>query len=88
MEPAKAKMKISTTSKVIRVEKRYRKLYVSGFGENTVFHEQDLGWWMILTGSHEAIFIGTEQPNLREDDTVKITFEKQEPTHVNITQGS
>lgn len=75
MEPAEAKVRFVIKANVVRIEKRSRKFWVSGYGDDAIFHEQDLGWWLLLTGSHEAIYLGEEQPNLKEDQEMKITIE-------------
>jgi hypothetical protein len=34
---------------------------------------------MLLTGSYEAIYIGEEQPRIKEGEKIKITFERVDP---------
>jgi len=65
-------------ARAIRVEKRTRSIYVSGIGKDAEFFNQDLGWWLLITGSHEAIYLGEEQPDIKEGDKIKITLEKVE----------
>lgn len=70
------KVRYVINSQVVRIERRNRKIWVSGSGDNTIFLEQDLGWWLLMTNSHEAIYLGEEQPDLKDDDKIRITLEK------------
>lgn len=76
MEPAQAKVRYVINSKVVRIEKRHRKIWVSGSGDSAIFHEQDMGWWLVMTGSYESLYLGEDQPPLKEDDKIRITLER------------
>lgn len=67
---------VISDARAIRIEKRSRQIYVSGIGKDAIFHTQDLGWWLLITGSHEAIFLGEEQPDIQEGDKIRITLER------------
>lgn len=64
-------------TKVVRVEKRFRDIYISGYGKDAIFHPQDLGWWVLLEGSHEALYVGEEQPWFKEDDLLETVIRKR-----------
>lgn len=40
----------------------------------------DLGWFVLFQGSHEWLYVGTENPGLVKGDEVEITIRKK--THV------
>jgi hypothetical protein len=55
-------MTITFKTKVIKLEERTRQIWVSGFGENAVFRSINLGWFMHLDGSREALYVGEFKP--------------------------
>lgn len=61
---------------ITAIEERKSRDYVSGVGETAVFQEISLGWSLFLTGSHEAIHVGMDKPDLKVGDKMKITIEK------------
>lgn len=63
-------------SSVSAIEDHKQQVYVSGAGESAVFSETSLGWFLYLAGSHEAIHVGMEKPDLLVGDKMKITIEK------------
>lgn len=65
-----------THTTAILVEERFKRIWVSGVGSAAKFETQSLGWFLWLTGSHEAIHLGYEKPAFQTGDRVKITFEK------------
>lgn len=70
------KTKYHVFSEVVTVENRKARYWVSGTGDTAKFHEADLGFWMVLADSHEAIFMGMTEPAFHKGDKVKITFER------------
>jgi hypothetical protein len=69
-------MRIAIYTTVVRVENRVSKKYSHGVGENAVFTDTSLGYYVVFDGSHEAIHVGYEPPDFRTGDRVKITFER------------
>ena len=70
------KIKYVVKTTVIGVNEQYRKVWQSGIGNETVFREHSLGWFLHLEGSNEAICLGTERPIFKVGDEIKITIEK------------
>lgn len=75
MEPAKAKIRYTMHAYVVRVEKRFERVWNGGYGDKATFVDKDIGWWLLMTGSNEALFIGHEQPQLKHGDRIKIMIE-------------
>lgn len=63
-------------TKVVKVEEKFEKTHVSGFGADTKFIERSKGWFIYLRGSYEALYLGTTKPDFVHGDEIKITFEK------------
>lgn len=63
-------------TRVVGVHNKTAKIWVSGFGDAAIFEDRNCGWFLHLEGSHEAIFMGIEKPELKEGDKIKITIEK------------
>lgn len=61
---------------ITAIEEHKQQDYVSGVGDSATFKERSLGWFLFLQGSHEAIHVGMEKPDLRVGDKMKITIEK------------
>lgn len=81
MEPAEAplrKLKVNLTvvTEVVAIKEHFVDKYVSGVGDDAIFEQVSLGWFMYLKGSHEAIHIGSDGSWAVPGDRVKITFEK------------
>lgn len=78
MEPAQATRItfVIPNVKVSRVEERFHKNYLEGFGESTRFEEVSLGWYAVFEGSYEALFLGNEKPDLAKGDHVMIKITK------------
>lgn len=65
-------------SRVREVERRSKRVYVSGIGYEAIFREVDLGYYVWLEDSHESLHVGFDDPIFKPGDKVKITFEKIE----------
>jgi hypothetical protein len=61
---------------VIKVWEQIDKVHVSGIGNAALFEDRSRGWFVQFKGSYEAIFFGTEKPDIAEGDWMKISFEK------------
>jgi hypothetical protein len=49
---------------------------VKGTGKGEWVQEKvNVGWFVLFEGSHEKLFFGKEQPQLKAGDSVKITIE-------------
>ena len=71
-------MKYIVETTIVSIERRERKVWAHGKGEFTVFRNVDLGFFMLLEGSHESIHIGFDQPVFRPGDRIRISFERIE----------
>jgi|KBSMisStaDraftv2_1062788.scaffolds.fasta_scaffold581121_3 hypothetical protein len=63
-------------STVARIERRSSKVWLKGMGEHATFREEDLGWYVLLRGSYEALHVGYEEPTWKVGEKVKITLER------------
>ena len=68
--------RIAFYSKVVSIESHIKEVYVHGVGEGARFRHDNLGYFMLLEGSYEALHIGFDAPTFRVGDRVKITIEK------------
>ena len=50
------------------VEERFKSMWVSGTGERAKFTKQSQGWYMLLQGSWEALYVGMEKPDVVRGD--------------------
>jgi len=64
-------------TRVTDVFERKQDCWVSGVGKDAVFSTKNLGWYILLDGSHEAIFLDTIRPDLAVGDIVEITIQKE-----------
>lgn len=77
MESLRAPMKFVIERVLVeRVEERFHREYQHGIGKDAVFKNISLGWFLVLRGSHEAIYVGNESPKILGGDSVQITIEK------------
>lgn len=80
MEPAKAtvipRIRWVINATVTNVEEHFVPVYLGGVGDNAKFEDRSRGWFVYLQGSHEALHVGMEKPNLEKGDKVRITLEK------------
>lgn len=81
MESAKTPIKINHVlySRVVAVTQEKKKRWVSGHGNETVFDEVDMGYYLHLEGLHEKLFMGFDKPAYGPGDHMKITFERYDP---------
>lgn len=63
-----------STARVVRVEERWRRQYVSGHGDGAVFQEVSVGWFVVLEGN-VAVPLGADQPDLRPGELLTMTLE-------------
>lgn len=76
MESAQAKIRYIVETKVSSLKERFVDLYVSGFGSETVFRKESLGWFVFFVGSYEALSLGADKPDLEPGDKIIITIQK------------
>ena len=76
------KTRIVFRSKVLDVSKKDK--IVSARKENphdpqsgVVVEKRDLGWTILLEGSKERLFVGSEHPGFEAGDDVVVTIEKE-----------
>ena len=76
MESAEVKMRYIINSKVSAIQEEFDQKYISGFGDNAVFEKKSKGWFVFLEGSYEKLHLGTEKPDWKKGDKIRITMEK------------
>lgn len=66
---------ISFRSHVKKIEFKKRVVRGRMEGDKAVLDEEDLGWFVLLDGSHEFLHVGTEKPDFSvgQQVTVKIS---------------
>lgn len=80
MEPATKPITMYTIlTYVSRVEQRIESVYIGGVGADAAFTKHSTGWYLSIEGSHEAIYIGKEQPELKYGDKIKISIKRIDP---------
>ena len=73
-------MIVAFAAKIVSVEEKFERQYVSGFGPESVFRQVSRGWFVLLEGSNEAIFISKNRPDyarVGDTVTVKLIFPEQ-----------
>lgn len=65
---------IVTRMKVLKVEERFRKRWVSGAGPDAVFREESLGWFVVADGG--TMSVGPEEPEFMAGDVVRLSIGK------------
>jgi len=73
MEPPKTKVIILYTH-IRDIQKRHIKTWISGVGKEAEFHDDFIGYYILLQGSHEMLCVGLEEPRLRVGQRVKISI--------------
>jgi hypothetical protein len=68
-------MNLSYTFAIERVEERFKKIHVSGFGKEAVFADESTGWWLTLRGNI-SLYIGKGDAGYKAGDIVKLTVSK------------
>lgn len=77
MEPVKAPLaKYTFNSTVVHKEEETRVIRGYKQGDEVIFDEEKLGWFIRFDGSQEKMYFGKDEPTLNLGDTVKITIEK------------
>lgn len=64
-------------TRVMKCAEEFQERHSKGHGDLAVFTRHSIGWYVLLEGSHEALFVGYGDPGLREGDLVRITIEKE-----------
>ena len=67
--------KIAFYSRVKLIRRLDKRVYLGGSGETAQFGADDMGYFVLLEGSHEAIHVGFEKPEFRIGDRIKVTME-------------
>jgi hypothetical protein len=77
------------TTRVKSVSRRTTQRYIpgSGLGKDARFRELDLGWYVHLDGSQEALHLGAEQPELAPGDSIKVTLERLAAPAMSVAPG-
>lgn len=48
-------------------------------GEHTYQELEPVGYFIVIEGSYEALFVGTEEPELKPGDQIRISIERLVP---------
>lgn len=62
-------------TRVRAVEQLRRICRVNKVGDEVVSQEEVLGWFVLLEGSHEHLFLGMERPSLEPGQRVNVIIE-------------
>lgn len=76
MESAQAPVAIKIHTAVVSIEEIAKIERVTKDGVPTL---ANLGWFVLFTGSHERLYVGTENPGLAKGDEVEIIIRKKPP---------
>lgn len=68
-------------ARVSEVFERKLKKHVKGVGENAIFETHSDGWYIQF--GFTTVYVGKEEPKMRQGDRVKITIEKELSTNAN-----
>lgn len=79
MEPTEAKIAYLIVTKAISVTERFVRQHISGVGDQAKFQDTSLGWYLLMEGSYEALYLGNEKPPFVSGDPIRITIEKSSP---------
>lgn len=61
---------------VIEVFEKFQPVYQGGIGDDSIFKDKSMGWFIHFVGSWEALHVGPDKPDMEKGDKVKITLEK------------
>jgi len=61
---------------VLHVKEMFERKHVSGVGNEAIFADESIGWYIWLEGSYESICVGQQKPELQVGDRVNITIER------------
>lgn len=63
------------STKILRIEERFRDIHVSGSGDHTTFHRESTGWWIVLDCGI-SMPAGNEKPNLTPGASARLSLEE------------
>lgn len=72
MESAEAKVVYSIDTKVAGIQEEFGNEWLSGVGQDAIFHKYSKGWFVHFEGSHEKLFLGKDKPTLEVGDLIEI----------------
>jgi hypothetical protein len=70
---------IHQTAKVMAVWEAKAQVWVGGVGPEAKFAEQSQGWFVLFSGSYEALYAGPTKPTITVGDEVEILICKKAP---------
>lgn len=59
---------------ITKIEERFTKRHVLGFGKDAVFDDVSAGWWIVV-GS-VSMYVGDDNPDCAVGDVVELTIRK------------
>ena len=66
-----------TTARILNVEERYDRLWISGKGAEAVFDEKSKGWFLVTSSG--TFCFGAKCPvDLKPGSTIELTFQRIE----------
>jgi len=76
MEPTTAPVAYIINTTVINLEHRFKRFHVAGYGPDSIFKTEPIGWFVHLEGSSESLYLGADRPALDSGDVVEIRIRK------------
>ncbi len=70
-------MKYVMRDTIIKVEERVAKKWVRGSGNDAVFEDNSEGWYAVFRSCPASMHLGTDEPELKAGDRVRLTLEKE-----------
>lgn len=68
--------KYAVTDVIKSVEHKFVKQWLRGTGNDAVFKEQSIGYYVVFTSCPASMYLGDSEPSLRAGDRVRLTIEK------------
>lgn len=68
-------MNLSARDRVVKVEERFRRVYVSGIGKEAIFDEESIGWY-VTTSSGISLCVGPVNPGWKDGDVIELSIRR------------
>jgi hypothetical protein len=68
---------IKFNTKIKKLEQKSRTLRAWKDGDDVKTETEDLGWYLLLEGSRESLYVGRTAPELDEGDPVVVTIARR-----------
>lgn len=64
-------------TRVVSVDREIRKVDFRKDGDAWTYREVDLGFYLLLEGSQEKLFVGFDQPDMKKGDEVVVRISRE-----------